>query len=99
VWEPCCSERTAEDDLPAHEDVLAIREVGRAFARDWAASGDPSGVRSVLDRFPHLPGELDIALVHAAEERLGSMRGRPDLKTELRGSFWFAAKEAAKDAR
>jgi NYN domain-containing protein len=94
VWEPFCAARTEDDDEPAHEDVLAIREVGRAFARDWVAGGDRDQVGAVLACFPDLPSELDIALVHAAEERLGSMRGRPDLKTELRGTFWFAAKEA-----
>ena len=97
AWEPFCSPRTeSDDDGPAHEDVVAIREIGRAFAREWVSGGDASRIGDVLAGFPHLPGELDIALVHAAEERLGSMRGRPDLKTELRGTFWFAAREAAK---
>ncbi len=96
VWEPFCSPRTEADEEPAHEDVVAVREVGRTFAREWVQSGDPERVRSVLAAFPHLPNELDIALLHAAEDRLGSMRGRPDLKTELRGTFWFAAREAAK---
>jgi len=96
VWEPFCSTRTEEDEAPAHEDVLAVRDVGRTFAREWVSGGRPDRVREVLAGFPQLPSEVDIALVHAAEERLGSMRGRPDLKTELRGTFWFAAKEAAR---
>ena len=96
VWEPFCAERTEADDEPAHGDVLAVRDVGRAFAREWVDGGGAERVRSVLDGFPNLPSEVDIALVHAAEARLGSLRGRPDLKTELRGSFWFAVREAVK---
>jgi uncharacterized LabA/DUF88 family protein len=96
-WRPHCSRRSA-DEAPEvqHDDVVTARTVGAVFAREWAERSAAEEVREVLDSFPTLPQQLDIELLLAAEEELGSLRGRPDLKSELRGTFWFALKEVAR---
>jgi hypothetical protein len=89
--------------LPAHEDdrqapdgeVAEARRLGGEFARAWVKRVPEDEVRTVLAAFPTLPQPLDIELLLAAEQQLGSLRGRPDLKSELRGTFWFALKEEA----
>jgi uncharacterized LabA/DUF88 family protein len=97
TWEAHCSRRSAAEDPAEQADVQAARGVGAAFARAWAQRTDPADVGAVLDAFPTLPQGLDIELLLAAEEQLGSLRQRPDLKSELRGTFWFALKEAVRE--
>ena len=96
AWEPHCRRRTGEAAETRHDDVVAARTAGAVFAREWAERAPLDELRTVLDAFPILPQQLDIQLLLAAEEELGSLRGRPDLKSELRGTFWFALKEAAR---
>src|SRR5204862_7332614 len=86
----------AGDRETQHGDVVTARTAGAVFAREWAERAPLEEVRKVLEGFPILPQQLDIQLLLAAEEDLGSLRGRPDLKSELRGTFWFALKEAAR---
>jgi uncharacterized LabA/DUF88 family protein len=94
TWEPHCSARGDGNTRDAPEEVIALRRVGASHARDLVARADPEEVRALLAKFPHLPRDVDIELLAAAEDALGSLRGRPDLRTELRGTFWFALKEA-----
>jgi uncharacterized LabA/DUF88 family protein len=93
AWEPHFSRRTGDDQEATPEDVAAARKMGGAFARDWAQRTPPEEIRAVLNSFPTLPQRLDIELLLAAEEKLGSLRGRTDLKTELRGHFWLTLNE------
>jgi hypothetical protein len=98
AWAPHCSRRADEggDAAAGNADVAAARRLGAAFARAWAQRSPAEEVGAVLDSFPTLPQPLDIELLLSAEEELGSLRGRPDLKSELRGTFWFALKEGAR---
>jgi uncharacterized LabA/DUF88 family protein len=92
AWHPHCRRRTGDDAETQHDDVVTARTAGAVFAREWAESATLEEVRKLLGSFPILPKQLDIQLLLAAEEELGSLRGRADLKSELRGTFWFALK-------
>jgi uncharacterized LabA/DUF88 family protein len=94
TWEPFCSVRTGADEPPPHEDILAVREVGGQFAREWVSGARAGEAEAVLASFPNLPREVDVALLHAAEERIGSLRRQADLKSELRSAFWAVLKRA-----
>jgi uncharacterized LabA/DUF88 family protein len=96
TWEPHFSRRTGEDEEATPEDVATARKVGALFARGWAQRTAPEEIRAVLNKFPDLPRPLDIELLLAAEEQLGSLRGRKDLKSELRGTFWLALNEVVR---
>jgi uncharacterized LabA/DUF88 family protein len=96
TWEPHCSRRTEATAGAEHDEVVTARTAGAVFAREWVGRATLEELRELLDSFPTLPQQLDIELLLAAEEELGSLRGRPDLKSELRGTFWFALKEAAR---
>jgi uncharacterized LabA/DUF88 family protein len=93
AWAPHCGRRTGDEREAQEGEVAAARRLGGVFARRWAQRAAEDEVRTVLAGFPTLPQPLDIELLLAAEEELGSLRGRPDLKSELRGTFWFALKE------
>jgi hypothetical protein len=93
VWQPFCSLRTAEDDEPAHEDIVAVRQIARTYAQGWLSRHDNKQTKALLANFPDLPRDLDVDLVHAAEESLGSMRQRTQLRSELRGTFRLALRQ------
>jgi hypothetical protein len=81
---------SADDD----ELVATARRVGRDFARTWVQRVSGDEAKKMLGAFPTLPPDLDVELLTFAERDLGSLRQRPDLKQELRGSFWFELREA-----
>jgi uncharacterized LabA/DUF88 family protein len=83
----------------AAEDVIAVRRIGADFARDWHARSSREQVEETMRAFPRLQRDLDIDLLVAAEDRMGSLRGRHDLKSELRGSFWSGLKRAVDEGR
>jgi hypothetical protein len=93
VWEPHCRPRTAEDEDSAPLEVEAIQETAREFAAEWAADHLKSQRAALAEQFPKLPREVDIALLQAGEQRVGSLRRRHDLKEELRGTFWWTLRE------
>jgi hypothetical protein len=88
----------ADEDEPEDEEdeeVVAVRSAGAAFAREWADSAADEQVRAALARFPTLPAALDADMLAAAAKELGSLRERPDLKADLRGTFWFTLRTIA----
>ena len=89
--------RRDPDEVPDHEEVAAARRIGEAFARRWAEQATEAEVEKILEGFPHLPQQLDVELIVFAESELalGSLRQRPDLKQEARGTFWFVLRAVA----
>jgi uncharacterized LabA/DUF88 family protein len=81
-----------------HPELVQARRIGEAVAREWLAQAPRDRARAVLAGFPHFPKDVDMKLLSAAEEQLGSLRGRTDLKTELRGHFRSAFTEAIQAA-
>jgi hypothetical protein len=79
------------------EEILAARSAGAACAREWAQHAADEQVRAVLGGFPALPVALDAEMLAAGERELGSVRERPDLKAELRGTFWFTLRTIASE--
>ena len=97
TWEPHCTRRSdAGDGEDERAEVAAARRVGASSARAWAQRTEPDELQPELDGFPTLPPPLDLELLLAVEEELGSLRQRPDLKSELRGTFWFALRETSR---
>jgi hypothetical protein len=94
-WSTYLRPRDDEVEPPDDELVAASRAQGEAFARHLVATSEAAEIDALLRRFPHLPHELDLQLLAWAERSLGSLRKRPDLKTELRAQFWFVLKDSA----
>ncbi|HVE67395.1 MAG TPA: NYN domain-containing protein [Solirubrobacteraceae bacterium] len=93
VWEGHFRRR--DPDEPSDDEAVALaRRLGDGFARRWAGSAPADDVGATLDAFPKLPQPLDLDLIVFAETELGSLRGRPDLKQEVRGAFWSALRQA-----
>lgn len=95
-WDPHFTTKKKE---PAQEPAPKIgpaeaQTAGRAFAVGWIGRVEPAEVRELLEDFPRIPRELDIALLVEAEKTTGSLRERQDLKHEVRGAFWAAVQEA-----
>jgi uncharacterized LabA/DUF88 family protein len=98
AWQPHFRRREPGDETDP-DSVATARGLGDAFARRWAAGAPDTEAQEVLDGFPTLPHRLDIDLIVFAEGELGSLRQRPDLKQEIRGSFWSALRDVlANDA-
>jgi uncharacterized LabA/DUF88 family protein len=81
------------------EDVIEARRIAAECARKWFERSTPEVVEQTRSTFPRLPRDLDIELLVAAEDRMGSLRGRHDLKSELRGAFWSALKATVDERR
>jgi uncharacterized LabA/DUF88 family protein len=93
VWREHFARREDAEE-PDDENVALARRIGRSFAREWVDRVSGEEAKKMLGAFPTVPSDLDIELVTFAERDLGSLRQRPDLKQELRGSFWFELREA-----
>ena len=97
VWRRHFRRRDPEEGED-EESVAVARRLGEDFARRWAAAEPGSAVEAMLEAFPTLPHRVDIDLIVFAEAELGSLRQRPDLKQEIRGSFWSTLRGAAENA-
>jgi hypothetical protein len=87
-------DEAAVDD--PHERTAAARTAGRDFARAWFARVEHPEVEAVLRTFPRVPHDVNTELMVYGEEALGcSLRYHPDLKSELRATFWFELKTLA----
>ena len=91
-WEPYFQVRDRASEAPCDELVAQARELGQRFARTLAQERPEQELERLLAAFPSLPHQTDIELLSFAERSMGSLRRAPDLKTELRGQFWFALK-------
>lgn len=101
-WDPHFTTKKKEEK-PAQEATAKVgpaeaQTAGRAFAVSWIGRGEPGEIRELLENFPRIPRELDIALLVEAEKTTGSLRERQDLKHEVRGAFWAAVHAAAPKA-
>jgi uncharacterized LabA/DUF88 family protein len=96
TWEPHFSRRTSEFTGTEPQEVATARRLGAEFARDWCSRTPVEQVHEVLEGFPTLPQALDIELLRFAEEEMGSLRRSPDLKKEMRATFWFAVNQVMK---
>ncbi len=68
--------------------------VGRAFAVEWIKKASSAELQALIQVAPKIPSDVDLALIVEAEESLGTLRDRQDLKRELRAGFWAAVKAA-----
>jgi hypothetical protein len=73
--------------------------LGPQFAERFSADRPEDELVVILAAFPNLPHQVDIELLKWAEETMGSLRRPPDLKTEVRGQFWFALQHSARIRR
>ncbi len=97
-WDPHFELRqtTPQREKPASPSETGPAEAqtaGRAFAVNWVASSTVDDVAELLEQFPRIPRELDMALLVECEKTLGPLRERQDLKREVRGAFWSAVRE------
>ena len=67
--------------------------VGQDFANSWAERARPEEIRKLVSQAPVIPKELDVQLMVAAEQKLGPLHERQDLKKDLRAGFWLALKK------
>jgi hypothetical protein len=51
-------------------------------------------LRELLEQRPRIPKELDAEPIVSAETELGSLRGKKQIKPELRAGFWSVVTEA-----
>lgn len=68
------------------------RLAGQAFVVGWAKLARPDEIQRLLHDAPVIPNQLDAQLLSAAEQILGSLHERQDLKRDLRAGFWSALK-------
>ncbi|HSK78630.1 MAG TPA: NYN domain-containing protein [Thermoanaerobaculia bacterium] len=81
-----------------HSEGEKARLIGRDVATYWARLATESEVQKLLTQAPVIPRELDVQLVVEAEQSLGSLRARRDLKKDLRAGFWSALKDSVPPA-
>lgn len=83
-------------ELPSQDNASLA---GRELAESWAAKASPEEIRRLLAGFPIIPKELDFQLIEQAEQSLGTLRERQDLKRGIRRGFWDFIKAAASAIR
>ena len=65
------------------------RELGTTFAADWIVVALPADIQEVLaGKRPFLPFTVNGRLVRWAEQEIGTLRTRDELKIALREGFW-----------
>ncbi len=100
-WQDHFSRREAVEvsEAPKEANEDAALAVGERLASEWLDAVTPEEMRELRAKDPVIPSQLDIQLIKKAEESLGSLRERPDLKRTLRRGFWKAitAQEAGKE--
>jgi hypothetical protein len=69
--------------------------IGASFAQQWIENARPDQISELAASRPRIPPDLDIQLLVHAEQSLGSLRERQDLKYELREGFWATVDSAA----
>jgi hypothetical protein len=70
-------------------------QAGMEVALAWSRQATPNEIRSLLDQAPRIPMQLDSELLRKAEQTLGSLRDRQDLRKPLRAGFWRGIRQAA----
>jgi len=66
----------------------AAREIGAAFATDWAQRATPEEIATLRQARPRIPVTLDAALLREGEKVLGPLRDIQPLRNSLRHGFW-----------
>lgn len=79
-------------------DRDSARLAGQDFALEWSRLAAPDELRRLRNEAPVIPHQLDAQLLLAAERSLGSLRGRQDLKRDLRAGFWSAIENLGNSA-
>jgi hypothetical protein len=91
-WAPYFSALTVVAPAIGTAEDTRLAGVGADLAASWARRATPEELHGLLGQYPTIPKELDLQLVLDAERSLGSLRGRGDLKKEIRIGFWQALK-------
>lgn len=76
--------------LQSPHEGEAARLMGQRFAAEWVRRATPDEIHRLLDQAPILPNQLDIQLLLAAEEALGSLKEQKGLRRDIRAGFWLA---------
>jgi uncharacterized LabA/DUF88 family protein len=88
-WEPHFSSASATPASTTPSPTpSAAQTAGRSFAKGWTEKASADDAAALLDDRPKIPRELDVQLLVDAEQSVGSLRDRQDLKRELRAAFW-----------
>ncbi len=99
-WQPFFSVEHDSPEAPARERPTApspppqsdpttnsAADFGREFAASWASSAEPSHLKIVVQGLPVVPGDVDAAMLRAAERELGSLRERENERRAIRNGF------------
>jgi hypothetical protein len=84
----------ASATMPHQNTVNAARPLGLAFGSRWLAKATHVEAANLRRQSPAVPRELDAQLFQEAERSLGPLRGRQDVRRELRAGFWDAVMQA-----
>jgi uncharacterized LabA/DUF88 family protein len=79
---------------PVNATPAAAQTAGRAYAIQWAKDASSEALEDLLAVHPKIPTDVDVALLIEAEETVGPLRERQDLKRELRAAFWAEIRSA-----
>lgn len=82
---------------PAEGEERSPDEVGVEFGRSWAEAATSDELHELLGQAPRIPPELDVQMLLAAEQELGTLREREDARRVLRRGFWRAVQSARAD--
>jgi len=93
---PLFGPRAADTGVaPGAASPAGASAAGIAFGREWIGNARPDQIRELNAVRPRIPPDLDLQLLVRAEQDLGSLRERQDLKYELRQAFWATIAAAA----
>ena len=73
---------------PATASAPAANAAGAAFAQRWIEASREDQIQELATTRPRIQRKLDIQLLVHAEQSLGSLRERQDLKYALPEGFW-----------
>jgi hypothetical protein len=85
---PACPPSDPPEGRMGGVDVTTPREFGHRFGAAHAEGLSASDLRSLRRQAPMIPAAVAARLFHDAEELFGSIRGRADVRRELKAGYW-----------
>lgn len=92
------NQKAENGSASTHDSTVTVEEAAASFASSWWTEADESARHALLASKPRIPRELDAEVLQSVENGAGvDLRGKEDDRRRMRGAFWAAIRDQAKD--
>ncbi len=88
AWSTSSGQAAASGAPDGHDERVLLEEVCQQVYGAWLLTASPGAQRDLWSGRPHIPGDIDRALLMDASDRLGIYELAESTRTTLRQAFW-----------